>query len=105
MSDEISLEIITSLSTAYSIDDLCRLAGKDSDWITALLDYEIIVSDLDGNKFSYHRLDITFKALRLQNDLELNIAGIALALQLIDEIDRQRQKIEKLRRIQSGIEL
>ena len=32
-------------------------------------------------------------ALRLERDLELNLAGVALALELMDEIDRLRREI------------
>ncbi len=99
MSDEINLEIITSQSSVYSLDDLCRLAGKNSDWIGSLLEYDVIVSDVNGNKFSYHQLHITLKALRLQTDLELNTAGVALALQLIDTIEQQDQELRRLRHL------
>ena len=33
------------------------------------------------------------RALRLERDLELNLAGVALALDLMDEIDRLRREI------------
>lgn len=36
------------------------------------------------------------RALRLQHDLELNLAGAALALELIDEIDRLRSRVRCL---------
>jgi chaperone modulatory protein CbpM len=36
-------------------------------------------------------------ALRLERDLELNLAGVALALELMDEIDRLRREINTRR--------
>ncbi len=39
------------------------------------------------------------RALNLQRDLELNLPGIALALDLLDELDELRAKIERLERL------
>ncbi len=38
------------------------------------------------------------RALNLQRDLELNLPGIALAMDLLDELDELRAKIEHLER-------
>ena len=38
------------------------------------------------------------RALNLQRDLEINLPGIALALELLDELDALRAKIERLER-------
>jgi chaperone modulatory protein CbpM len=38
------------------------------------------------------------RALRLRHDLELNLAGTALALDLLDEIERLRERVECLER-------
>lgn len=38
------------------------------------------------------------RALNLQRDLELNLPGIALAMDLLDELDELRAKIERLER-------
>ncbi len=34
------------------------------------------------------------RALRLQRDLEINLAGVALAMDLMDEIDRLRRELQ-----------
>ena len=38
------------------------------------------------------------RALNLQRDLELNLPGIALALDLLDELDELRAKLDRLER-------
>ena len=38
------------------------------------------------------------RAINLQRDLELNLPGIALALDLLDELDELRKKIEHIER-------
>jgi chaperone modulatory protein CbpM len=35
-------------------------------------------------------------ALRLQNDLDVNLAGAALALELLDELDELRARVQRL---------
>lgn len=99
MHDKIIPEIITDQNTAYSLSDLCRISGRDNEWISSLIDYEVIFSDMNGNLFSYHQLHITLKALRLQSDLELNTAGVALALQLIETIELQEKEIQRLKHL------
>lgn len=42
---------------------------------------------------SIHRVQ---KAKRLQQDLGLNLAGVALALELLDEIERLRARLERM---------
>lgn len=38
------------------------------------------------------------RAINLQRDLELNLPGIALAIELLDELDLLRAKLERLER-------
>lgn len=38
----------------------------------------------------------TRRALRLQQDLELNLAGAALALDLLDEVEQLRSRVRRL---------
>ena len=38
-------------------------------------------------------------AARLQGDLAINLAGVALALQLLDEIEELRERLEAIRTI------
>jgi len=38
----------------------------------------------------------TRRALRLQHDLELNLAGVALALDLLDEVEQLRSRVRCL---------
>mgnify|MGYP001114320439 CR=1 FL=1 len=37
------------------------------------------------------------RAIRLQRDLSVNLPGLALALELLDEIDHQRQQLASLK--------
>ena len=50
-------------------------------------------------RFSGHDLMRLRRALNLQRDLDLNLPGIALAIDLLEELDALRAKIERLERI------
>lgn len=52
---------------------------------------EVVYLDLEA----LHRME---SALRLQEDLGINISGAALALELLDEISEMRSEVEVLRR-------
>jgi chaperone modulatory protein CbpM len=47
--------------------------------------------------FTGHALRRARLALRLERDLELNLAGVALALDLMEELERLRRELEARR--------
>lgn len=50
-------------------------------------------------RFSARDLKRSQKALRLQQDLSVNMPGTALALDLLDEIEQLKQQLQTLRRL------
>ncbi|WP_167140904.1 chaperone modulator CbpM [Pseudomonas sp. OTU750018] len=55
-------------------------------------------------RFSGHALSVAKRALRLQVELQLEWAGVALALQLLDEVEHLRAENSHLRRRLSRFE-
>ena len=84
----------------YDLNDLCEICQLTVDRISELVDYGVIdpvgSSSIDW-RFPAQAILQVRRALRLQRDLELNLAGIALALELIDENERLRQELRALR--------
>ncbi|HUX74575.1 MAG TPA: chaperone modulator CbpM [Steroidobacteraceae bacterium] len=85
--------------SALSIEDLGRLCAADCALIVELVDEGI----LDGARgeaaewrFSGAALRRARAALRLQRDLQINLAGVALALELMDEIHALRRRLRGL---------
>jgi len=91
-----TVEIIDS-STHYSFNELCTVSKLDEQWIRELIEFDIIQADSDSNRYSNTQLNTLLKAYRLQHDLELNLAGIALVLQLLDELEDQNNELKALR--------
>lgn len=74
-----------------SIDDLCRSCTVEVETVTMLVDEGIL--DPVGNQVEQWRFTVTSlrrvkTAIHLQRDLGVNLAGAALALDLLDRIAR-----------------
>lgn len=86
---------------ALSVDELCRLCAVDRTYIVELVEEGVIsVTQIDATdwRFSGAAVRRARTALRLQRDLEINLPGVALALQLLEELDRLRRELESRRR-------
>lgn len=82
---------------SYTVQDLCEICQLTLDRICELVDYGVInpVGDTRTEwRFPTQSIVRVRSAVRLQRDLELNLAGIALALELIDENDRLRRELQ-----------
>lgn len=81
---------------SLTLGELCRACGTHADWIICLVEESIL--EPQGNeirlwRFSGASLVRARSALRLQRDLGVNLAGIALALDLLEERETLRTQI------------
>ena len=81
---------------SLSLDELCRACNVQTEWIIELVDEAII--EPTGRKssewiFSGFGLQRARTVKRLQQDLGINIAGAALALDLMDELKLMRAQL------------
>jgi len=86
---------------SLTLEQLCDVCGVHADWIISLVEESII--EPQGNEIHVWRFSGTClvrvrSALRLQRDLGVNLAGIALALDLMEELEALRTKLEVRRR-------
>jgi len=80
-----------------TLGQLCRACGVHADWIISLVEESIIEpqgEDIRLWRFSGASLVRARSALRLQRDLGVNLAGIALALDLMDELESLRAQMK-----------
>ncbi len=85
--------------TELTLDDFCGACTVEVATIVALVDegvLEPIGSERQQWRFSGAQLRRATAALRLQNDLGVNAAGVGLALELLDEIERLRAQLRAL---------
>jgi chaperone modulatory protein CbpM len=88
--------IVVEGDSVFTLADLCRACGLDSTQIMALVDQGVL--DPSGSApgdwvFAGPALRTALAAQRLMRDLELDAAGVALALDLIAEIATLRMQL------------
>lgn len=84
---------------SLTLGQLCRACGVHADWIISLVEESIIEphgEDVRLWRFSGASLVRARSALRLQNDLGINLAGIALILDLMEEMENLRAQMQTL---------
>lgn len=91
--------IIVEETTVFTIGGLSRACGKPAEWILALIEegvIEPVVENQNNLIFHGHCLRKIRIAEHLVSDLRLNLPGAALALELLEEIDKLRNRIALL---------
>ena len=87
--------------TQLTLDELCRTCAVHASYIVELVQEGVIVPTLavgDSSapetwRFNSLHVRHTKVAWRLQHDLDVNLPGAALALQLLDELEALRAQI------------
>jgi chaperone modulatory protein CbpM len=84
----------------YDLVEICLVLETSAETIIAIIDEGII--NPNGNKPNEWKFDTLMcqdlkTALRLHQDLELDWNGIALAIQLLNELDSVRQENKQLK--------
>lgn len=83
------------------LDELCRTCGVEADYVVEMVEAGIIRPEGDRRtvwRFSAVAVMRSRKALRLRRDLDINMAGLAVTLDLLDEVDRLQGELKSLRR-------
>lgn len=102
--EEVFVIVRDSDENILALSELCAICGVDPDTIRQLVDYDIIhpMGDLGESSetwlFNEAHLFRIRTALRLQHDLEVNLAGVALVLDLLDELEALRAHAAVLER-------
>ena len=82
-----------SHQSPISLDELCEIFNISPDYIQHLIEYDIVSPE--GNEpgeweFTIVHLQRVKTTIRLQRDLDVNLAGVALVLDLLEELNQLR---------------
>jgi chaperone modulatory protein CbpM len=80
---------------SLTLGELCRACDVHADWVISLIEEGIIEpagKEVRLWRFSGANLVRVRAALRLQRDLGINLAGIGLALDLMEELETLRKQ-------------
>ncbi|MFT4519328.1 MAG: chaperone modulatory protein CbpM [Halioglobus sp.] len=84
-----------------SLADLCQATDTPSETLIEITDEGIIepVGNHPANwQFSVRNVSVVQKAVRLHRDLSIDWPGIALAMSLIEELEKIRSENQQLKR-------
>lgn len=91
--------ILVEETSILTLDELSRASGQPAEWILTLVEEGVIepVSKDDG-QWKFYGLSLRRVRIvkRLKSDLGVNLAGAALALQLLEELETLRKRIAAL---------
>ncbi len=95
--------VILDDETEFTLADLSRACSVHAEWVVSLVEEGILEPhEIEANerhwRFTGTSLHRARTASRLQRDLSVNLAGVALALELIDEIDSLRSRLAGMER-------
>jgi chaperone modulatory protein CbpM len=80
-------------SGVCTLDELCLSCNVNPDWVAGLVEHGVIEPvGRTRSAWQFTTLSIVrvAKAKRLERDLGLNLPGVALALDLLDQLDEMR---------------
>lgn len=97
--DEALTGIVLGDQETLTLETLAGLCTVEVDWVVELVEYGAL-EPLDPARRQWEFPAVVIKrvrtAARLRNDLELGPAGIALALDLLDQIESLRARLHAL---------
>ncbi len=85
--------------TELTLDDLCRACASEAALIIELVEEGVLAPagrSPEHWRFTGLHMHRATVAVRLQRDLGVNLAGAALALQLMDEVEALRAQLRRL---------
>ena len=102
MNKETLTGILLDDRVELTLIELSQACSRSTEWVIELVDEGILEhsGQLESQwRFSGASLLRARTAMRLQHDLEINLAGVALALELMEQLETMR---ERLRRLEVG---
>ncbi len=87
--------VVFDETTEISVVELCRVCSVDRQTVAEFIAEGILEADenADELRLPYASVRRTRTVLRLQRDLGVNLAGAALALELLDRIEALRAQL------------
>lgn len=99
MKSETLTGILLDERTELSLHEFCDACSSSTDWVVELVEEGVLEPagrDQAQWRFSGLSLFRARTAMRLQHDLDINLAGIALALELMDELESLRERLYRI---------
>ncbi len=93
------------MTFSFTLGELSERSGSSPDFILDLVDLGVLhpLAPTEPLRFDSRALARLLRANRLRKDLNINTAGIATSLDLLEEVEQLRQEVAFLRRLLSQL--
>ncbi|MGC8120141.1 chaperone modulator CbpM [Marinobacter sp. VGCF2001] len=97
----LAVEVSDRDGSTFTFREICERGACHGEFVIKLVNYGVI-APLDDTpeavqwQFDAASLNRLQKALRLQRDLKLNLPGLAMSLELLDEVQEMRREVARL---------
>lgn len=85
--------IVLDEHVVYSLEEICDVCAIRSEWVVELVELGVLQPRGTRRRdwrFAGDNLHTAMKARRLQRDFDLSLTGVALVLELLEEIESLR---------------
>jgi chaperone modulatory protein CbpM len=96
MSKEPHIDILDESHT-LTLEELCERCQVEITWIDEMVAQGVISPVEGGRQFAEVTIRTVRTARRLEHDFALNPSGVALAMDLLSEIDRLKSELRRRR--------
>jgi len=98
----LSVEMMEPTAT-FTLREVCERGDCHAEFVIKLVNYGVIAPVDDSPEarqwqFNLDALARLRKAQRLQRDLKMNLPGLAMSLELLDEVQEMRREVDRLNR-------
>jgi chaperone modulatory protein CbpM len=96
----LSVELVEPNAT-FTLREICERGDCHAEFVIKLVSYGVIApveESLEERQwlFDLQTLARLRKAQRLQRDLKMNLPGLAMSLELLDEVQEMRREVDRL---------
>lgn len=88
--------------TTFTLREICERGDVHAEFVIKLVSHGVIAPVTEGEvsqwRFDLPALTRLRKAQRLQRDLDINIPGLAMSLELLDDVQQLRREVDRLNR-------
>ncbi|GGC59934.1 chaperone modulator CbpM [Marinobacter halophilus] len=97
----VTVEVTDANGSTFTLWEVCERGDCHAEFVIKLVSYGIIapveeVPEARQWQFDVEALNRLQKAMRLQRDLKLNLPGLAMSLDLLDEVQDMRREVARL---------
>ncbi len=97
-----TVDVVIEEQSSYTIIEICRYCDVTTDELSAMIQEGVVQPHgltPDAWRFPASTMERIHTVVRLQQDLHLNLAGAALALDLLDEVKDLRMRVRTLEKL------